>query len=371
MQSLSSSHRQIAQAFVGACPGRSRAALALAGVLIAMPLHAVEGPMPAPVEIQADSRAIISVRLQRVDRLLLAEGLVESSHQATVAAQVNGLVVQTLVDAGQAVRKGQLLALIDPREVAAGRDVAQAQVGMAESRAREARQAWERTRSLRERNFVSEAALDQAKAALDTAEAGLRAARAGEALAGVQQQHARVLAPQDGIVAARLAEVGELATPGRPLFIVHQPGDLRVVVSLPASMPLDARAPTIRVTAVDIPALDHSVQPGTVTLLPAVDVRDQSRRLRIDLGAEPGLVPGMAAKVSLTRETVERLAVPVSAITWRGELATVRVVAADGQQLLRQVRLGDTFAGGWIEVLSGLAAGERLLLADANIRKTR
>lgn len=307
----------------------------------------------------APGQPATAVQLRKVDRLVVAEGLIESSRQATVAAQVNGVVVQALVDAGQSVRKGQLLAVIDPREVTAGRDAAAAQVGVADSRVADARQAWERTRSLRERNFVSQAALDQAKAALDAAEAGLRAARAGEALAGVQQQHARVVAPQDGVVAARLAEVGELASPGRPLFIIHQPGDLRVVASVPASLPLDGRM--LRVAAIDAPALGRTLQAGKVTVLPAADARDLSRRIRIDLNDETGLVPGLAVKVSLALESVERLVVPTGAVTWRGELATVRVQSADGRTVLRQVRVGDAYAGGWTEVLAGLSAGERVL----------
>lgn len=307
------------------------------------------------------------VQLRKVDRLVVAEGLIESSRQATVAAQVNGVVLQTLLDAGQAVRKGQLLAVIDPREVTAGRDAAAAQVGVAESRVTDARQAWERTRSLRERNFVSQAALDQAKAALDAAEAGLRAARAGEAMAGVQQQHARVVAPQDGVIAARLVEVGELASPGRPLFIIHQPGDLRVVASFPASLPLDMRA--LRIASIEAPALGRTLQAGKVTVLPAADARDLSRRIRIDLDDEAGLVPGLSVKVSLALESVERLVVPTGAISWRGELATVRVQAADGRTVLRQVRLGDAFAGGWTEVLAGLSAGERVSTTTTPLRK--
>lgn len=319
-----------------------------------------------PATVPFRPSATVSAEVRSVDRLVMAEGLVESSRQATVAAQVSGVVVQTLVDAGQTVRKGQLLAVIDSREVTAGRDAAAAQVGVAESRVADARQGWERARSLREKNFVSQAALDQAKAALDAAEAGLRAARAGETLAGVQRQHARVVAPQDGVVTARLAEVGELAAPGRPLFFVHQPSDLRVVVSLPASLLLDVRA--LRISAVEVPVLGRSVAPGKVTVLPAADARDLSRRVRIDLAAEPGLVPGVPARVALALDTVERLVVPTAVVNWRGELATVRVVGADGRPTLRQVRLGDSYAGGWIEVLAGLTAGERVLPATANIR---
>lgn len=343
-------------------------ALLVSGGLGASQTGAAPRVEPARDISHSAPAVILSVQLRRVDRLMVAEGLVESSRQATVAAQVNGLVVQTLVDAGQPVRKGQLLAVIDPREVTAGRDAAAAQVGVAESRAADARQAWERSRALRERNFVSQAALDQAKAALDTAEAGVRAARAGETLAGVQQQHARVLAPQDGVVTARMTEAGELATPGRPLFSLHQPGDLRVVVSVPASLPLDGQA--VRVAAIDLPAQKRAIAPGKLTVLPAADARDLSRRLRIDLGAEPGLVPGMAVKVSLALDTVERLVVPADAILWRGELATVRVAAAEGHSLLRQVRVGESYAGGWVEVLAGLSAGERVWAANANIRKS-
>ncbi len=299
----------------------------------------------------------------------MADGIIESTQQASVAAQVNGVILDTRVDAGDKVVKGQLLATIDAREVQAGRDAARAQVAAAQSRVTEARQAWERTKSLRERNFVSQAALDQARAALDSADASLKATQSGEVLAGVQQGHARVVATQDGVIAARLAEAGELAVPGRPLFVIHQPGSLRVVASVPSSVQLGVAGP--RVAEVVIPALGKSVVPGKILVLPAVDSRDLSRRIRVEIDAAagliPGLIPGMTAKVSLVLDSVERLVVPAATIVWRGDVAAVRVQSADGRPLLRQVRLGESYAGGWVEVLAGVTAGERLL--PANIRE--
>jgi RND family efflux transporter MFP subunit len=291
-----------------------------------------------------------------------AEATLEAVHQATLAAQVPGRIVALNVDAGDRVAKGQVLLRIDAAEAAQA--VAGAEAGIAQAQANQinAKAAWERTKSLVERKFVSQSALDQTKATFDAAEAQLRAARAGRGQAATVQGYTTIVAPMAGLVAARHVEPGEMAQPGRQLITVYDPAAMRAVVDVPqqrlgglAGGPLKAR--------IELPESGRWVDAASVTVLPAADPRTHTVRVRVDLPANAeGLVPGMFARVHFTTGEGSRIALPTSAILRRGELTGVYVADGKGGFALRQIRAGEALADGSIEVLAGLAGGEEVAL---------
>ncbi|MBK9447241.1 MAG: efflux RND transporter periplasmic adaptor subunit [Betaproteobacteria bacterium] len=274
-----------------------------------------------------------------------AEATVEAVQQATVAAQVTGRIVDVLVDAGQAVSKGELLMRIDAREAAQTVQAAQSQLAVAQAQ-------FERSTQLRQQNFISQAGFDKAKADYD-------AAKAGAAQAGVGLGHASVTSPIGGLVARRHAEAGEMASPGRALVTVYDPASLRVTASIPQYQLREMRkANTARV---EFPELGRSVDATSVTLLPTADASTHVSQVRVGLPANlEGVVPGMFARVTFVTGQVEKLTVPAAAIVRRGEVSAVYVETEQGLQL-RQLRLGENFAGEY-EVLAGIVAGERIVL---------
>ena len=149
----------------------------------------------------AESLPVIAVKPHAVDLTFPSEAVVEAIQQATVGAQVPGRVLEVKADAGQTVKKGDVLMRIDAREAAEAARAAEAQYA-------NARVNYERTKSLVAQKFMSAAALDKAKADLD-------AAAANRAAAGASQSHATILAPITGIVARRHAELGDMAMPVR------------------------------------------------------------------------------------------------------------------------------------------------------------
>ncbi len=306
---------------------------------------------------------VAKAQVRSVERIYAADAVIESTAQANVAAQINGRILAVNVDAGDRVRKGQVLARIDTREADAGVASAGAQVAQAEAQLVQARQNYERTRDLRAQNFLSQAALDSAQASLKSAEAAVAAAKAGANQAGTVRSFAEVTAPFDGIVATRSGEVGDFAAQGKTLFVVYAPGTLRAAATVPQALVGDlGRA---RVADVEVPSLDKSLPAGKLTVLPAVDARSLSQRVRVDLPKPELAIPGMAAKVNLVIGTAQRLVVPTSAILHRGELTALQIVNADGKKSLRQVRLGERFAGDLIEVLAGVQDGEQVALPIA------
>jgi RND family efflux transporter MFP subunit len=293
----------------------------------------------------AESLSVIAVKPHAVDLAFPLEAVVEAIQQATVGAQVPGRVLEVKADAGQVVKKGDVLMRIDAREAAEAARAAEAQYA-------NARVHYERTKSLVAQKFMSAAALDKAKADFD-------AAAANRAAAGASQSHATILAPITGIVARRHAELGDMAMPGTPLFTIYQPGGLRVTASIPQYRLKDMRA--VKTARVEFPESGQWVDATAVQVLPTADAATHVSQVRVTLPTVPEATPGMFARVHFVTGQAEKLTVPASAVLRRGEVAAVYVQAADGRLSLRQLRLGDSVGRGEIEVLAGLATGDQVV----------
>lgn len=327
-------------------------------------VRALRGPLAAALLAAAGlagAQGAATVELREVDDVYAADAVIEAVRTATVSAQIAGQLTELLVDAGDRVRRGQLLARIDTREADAQLSSAAAQVAQAEAALAQAQLNHERTRSLVAQNFLSQSALDKADADLKTARAALDAARAGGTQAATGRSFAELRAPIDGVVTRRLMEPGELATPGRGVLEIHDPAALRAVGTIPQFV----LPRTVRVerAEIDLPALQRRLPAARVTVLPAADPRLLSTQLRADLPADApaGVVPGTAAKVLVPIGRSRKLVVPAAAVFRRGELTAVYVLA-DGARQLRQVRVGSRVGDDAIEVLAGLSAGERVAL---------
>lgn len=335
-----------------------RAAMILLLLASAGVAHADNGKAVAP----PGTAATVEVRMKDVDDVYAADAVIEAVRQATVAAQLSGAVTQILVDAGDRVKKGQVLARIDTRETDARVAAGRASVAQADAQLTQARLNLERTQSLLDKNFVSRAALDQAESNFKAAEAAADAARAGNAQADTARTYAELRSPIDGVVTRRLMEPGEIAAPGRGVVAVHDPSALRAVGNLPQFV-LPKAAGATRAT-VELPQLGRTLTATRVTILPSADARLLSTQIRADLpaGETPGVTPGAAAKILVPIGRTRKLVVPESTLIRRGELTAVNVLAADGRPQLRQVRVGSAVTDGGIEVLAGLSDGERVLL---------
>ena len=295
--------------------------------------------------IAAEPLPVITVKPHAVDIAFPAESLVEAVQQATVGAQIAGRVLEVKADAGQSVKKGDVLMRIDAREAA---EVARA----AEAQYANARVSYDRTKSLVSQKFMSSAALDKAKADLD-------AAAANRSAAGASQSHATIVAPMTGIVARRHAEMGDMATPGKPLFTIYQPGTLRVTASIPQYRLKAMRG--VNAARVEFPELGKWVDAVKVQVLPTADAATHVSQVRVTLPDVPEATPGMFARVHFITGQAEKLTVPAAAVLRRGEVAAVYVQTADNRLSLRQLRLGDAVGQGEIEVLAGLSAGDKVV----------
>jgi membrane fusion protein, multidrug efflux system len=343
----------VAVATTAAMPGPPRAAMDDATLVVAS----------APVATRGDSGSAAY------------EGVVEAVRQTTLGVQVPGAVAALEVRAGDKVRAGQVLMRIDARAAQQAAAAAAAQARAARTAMDVATREFERQRQLFTQGFISQAALDRADGHHKTAQAEASAQAASAAAARTQSDLYVVKAPYGGVVADVLVVLGDLAMPGRPLLTVYDPSALRVTAAIPQTAAARFGGPIA--AQAEIPgAVAGLVDPARVELLPTVDAASHTLELRLDLPAGTNAAPGMFARARLSNlergtDTADaRHFVPSQALVRRAELAAVYVIGGDGKPVLRQVRPGRS-VGSEIEILSGVAAGERVALdpqAAARIR---
>jgi multidrug efflux pump subunit AcrA (membrane-fusion protein) len=313
---------------------------------------------------------------------------------AVLTSKTVGYVRSVDVRAGDHVRAGQVLAVLEANDSTASvrrahagfdqsmdaRAEAENAVAAAEAALRIAKSTQERIAALHATEAVSQQEFDEAQARLQAATAQAEMARArlrmsssrisqakaeiGEAQAALD--YSRIVAPFAGQVIERRVEPGGLASPGTPLLVLEQEG--RVLVEAAVE---ESRASSVTLgdtVSVDIEAIGKPVVGQVGEIVPTVDVASRAFLVKVDLPAElVGLRPGMFARVSFRVGRKTPLVVPASAITRSGALDRLFVV--DGDRLrLRMVTLGET-QDAWTEVLSGLAAGERVVASPTPLIK--
>ena len=304
---------------------------------------------------------VAAVQYREVAQTWSAEGVVEATRQSTVSAQISGRVEEINFDVGDSVRKGQVILRIDQREAAQALAGRQAQVMQAQAALHNIKSNYKRAQQLFAQGFISQAAMDKAEADFKVAQAQAVASQAGESQAALAQGYTAVIAPYGGVVAARLVEVGEMVTVGKPLMTGFDPTQLRVIVNVPQAKLADIGARPD--AAIEIPSLKRRVPAAAVTVQPAADVRTHTTQVRIGLPAkEAGVYPGMYVRAHFVVGKARKLLIPASAVLRRSEVIAVYVVDNKGAVTLRQIRLGEAAGQDEIEVLAGLNAGERVAL---------
>lgn len=308
---------------------------------------------------------VATASLRPVGQGMVLDGALEAVKQSTLSAQASGRIAQLLVKAGDRVKVGQVLAVIDDRVTQAGVAQAQAGVAQADANLRNAEAQYKRTRDLQAQGFVAQAALDTADAQYKAAQAGAAQARAGQTQSALAQGFTRLTAPYDGFVLSTQAEAGDLAAPGVPVLTVYAPQPLRAVVHVPASRA--ALAQQSQQVEVLLPGANPRwVKPIAQTRLPAADPVSQTVEWRLDLGPDHATqqMPGQQVKVRFVSGAEERLVIPEAALLRRGELTAVYTVSATTPPsfVLRAVRVGTPHGEAGIEVLSGVKAGELVAL---------
>jgi RND family efflux transporter MFP subunit len=298
----------------------------------------------------------VAARDTTVPSLLEAAGVAQPVRRAVLSTRLMGAVTDVLVQEGDRVREGQLLARIDARDLAAQETQAEARIAEADAVHRDALANAERFRALYADSAATKVQLEATETGLARAEAGLATARAARAQLGAVRAYAEIRAPFAGVVTRRSVDPGSFAAPGTPVIEVEDRSRLRISVTVAPASAQGLRAGQRIEAGVEgrpVEGVIEGVVPASGAALYTINA----------LVANPGgaLLSGGAAALLLPQGTRQAVVVPAGAIVREGDLTGVRVVSAAGPDL-RWVRVGRAL-GPDVEVLSGLRAGEKVLIA--------
>jgi RND family efflux transporter MFP subunit len=301
----------------------------------------------------------------RVDipRRLEIYGTIEADRTAAVSSRVMAQVTAVRAQAGDRVRRGQVLVEIDPQAARGQEAQARGALAQAEAALALAERNYQRFEALAQANAASELEVDQARTAYNQAQGAVRQAQGAVQAASAVASDSRVTAPFDGQVVRKMVEVGDLAAPGRPLLLLQSDASRRLLLPVPESA---VAASGLAVGSELAVRLDAQPSLGTlrgavVEMSPGPDPMTHSYQVKVELPRED-LPTGAAARATLELATRTAVAVPRRALLRQGGLSLVVIRDGEGRARSRVVTLGEDLDDGRVEVLSGLGGDETLLL---------
>lgn len=304
-------------------------------------------------EANGSNLPVASVRTQTVQsrpQVITEEvaGTVRAKLHATLEAKLSGRIDKMPVVLGQFVKSGELVARLDVAEI-------NARLEQAEAALEQAERDWNRLSALFEQQAVT-------LAERDAVESRHRLAKAAVLEAKAMMSYVEVVAPFDGVVTKKWAEVGDLAAPGKPLISIEDPTALRIEANIPQAIAAHVRRDTRLAVRVD--GVREEIT-GTVSeIAPTADSDSRTIQIKVDLSPRPGLSSGQFARLLVPVGESDSLRVPISAIVQRGQLEIVFTIQKRQAQM-HLVKTGKRF-GNEVEVLSGLHTGDAVVVEGAS-----
>ena len=293
----------------------------------------------AEAESQVTAKAALTVDLVKPARALMSQNIAANGsilpwQEAIVGSEVNGLMLtQVLVNVGDSVKKGQLLAQFSASTIAA--DIAQAQANLAEAKASalEAADNAARARSIKDTGALSTQQIEQYIAQEATSKARVAAAQATLQSQHIRNNQTKVIAPDSGIISARAATVGAVVSPGQELFKLIRQGRLEWRAELTSSdIGQIKNGMTASLTLPDGNTIIGKVR----TSSPIVDMQTRNAIVFVDIPAGSAKA-GMFARGTFEIGQKEVLTLPASAIVMKDGFAYVMLVGADNR--VKQIKI--------------------------------
>jgi RND family efflux transporter MFP subunit len=340
----------------------------------------------SPIEAPPPAANVVKVAPDDFVETVMVTGTLVPREEILVAPEVEGLrVLEVLVEEGDRVERGQVLArlvhtTIDAQLAQNAALIAKAEASIAQARStitqaeaslKEAHNALERATELRRSGNVSESVFDQREAAARTAEAILVAARDGLKVAEAEKKHleaqrrelewrrskTEVRAPASGLVSSKNVRVGALATGvGGAMFKIIAHGEIELDAEVPEAQL--ARVKAGQPAFVTIPGIGEVT--GKVRLVsPEIDKATRLGRVRISLQSDESLRIGGFGRGTVVTANGRGLALPASAVLYGPDGPTVQVVV-DRRVRTRPVKIG-LRTGGKVEIVEGLEEGEAVI----------
>ncbi len=342
--------------------GLSAMVLLLAWLMGAFRDRVPPGPPQRRVERAPDGPRHTVVAAE-VPRFETAIGTIRAVRETSVAARILGRVKSLAIErAGQVVQQGDVLVELESSDLQALAEQARASLRVAETRRDKLKVDLDRSETLVRQGIAAPDRLDTDRAAFTAAAAEVERAQQQVRGADSALAFATVRAPIAGIVVDKLVNLGDVVQPGQPICTIYDPTRLQLVAVVREE--LAGRLAIGQPVTVTIEALGKDCEGVVAEIVPAAQVQSRAFEVKVTGPCQPGIVTGMFGRLRVPLGMETQLRVPTGSVQQVGQLDFVHVVGAGDVVERRFVRTGRV-AGGEVEVLAGLAAGEVVLAAPA------
>jgi membrane fusion protein, multidrug efflux system len=308
----------------------------------------------------------VTVEPQEMGETLSLTGEIQPRFQADIGFRVNGKILERPVDVGTQVKKGDLLARLDPQQYRQDLEVAKAEVAKADAEVARSQAQEYRQRELLKNGHTTQVAYDQALKTFKTAQAQANAARARQVQASENLDYTDLKADADGVIAAVGADPGQVVSAGQMVVRLAQPGEREAVFNVAeAAFKNPPKDPTVEVKLVSNP--DIRTEGKVRYVSPQADPTTRTYTVRISLPQAPAqmrLGANVIGSVTVNQEQVVTL--PGSALFQRDGKPAVWLVDKEGTVQLKPITV-QRYQGDTVVVGEGLAAGD--IVVTAGVQK--
>jgi RND family efflux transporter MFP subunit len=311
--------------------------------------------------LTAEGRTVLPVEILRTPETFDAVGTVQPRHKTSVAGQILAVIREVKVNPGDPVQLGQVLVVLDDRELQAQLREAEAAATGARADLDVRRGDYKRYEQMFREKAVSKEDFDRIEGAYKGALAQVSRVEEQVARMRVMLSYTEVKAQAAGIVGDRYVDPGDLAVPGKPLLTLYDPKERELHASVPENLVSDVREKMELRVRID--AVNRECHGVVREIVPQAQQASRSLLIKVTLPPEAVRVVyvGMYGRLWIPVGHIDRIVVPAAAVQSVGQQDIVDVVG-EGEAIQRRfVTVGRRF-GDKLEILSGLAVGERVAL---------
>ena len=301
----------------------------------------------------------IAATLISVPRIETAVGSVQAVHEMSVASKILARVESMNVNAGVAVKAGDIIAVLDSEALDARLEQATAAVATARTRRDQLSREFDRVKEVFASGAANQLEVNRAQSAFEAADSELHQVEQAEREARTILDYATIRAPMNGVVIEKLVEAGDTVGPGQPMVTLYDPDRMQLVASVRESLTQRLEVGNSVDVAVDAIGLQCS---GTISeIVPESSQGSRSFLVKVTGPCPEGVYSGMFGRLLIPLDDEKVLVIPAAAVRRVGQIELVDVVV-DTFLERRAVRTGRPMSDGRVEVLSGLRPGEVVVL---------